>query len=202
MTVEIKVTIATLACMLLLGLDHDYFSSVLSILVYPTAYAVPESHELTGSIVEGRDLRYGEAWYRGPVVLSWRAIRRDLAHAGAGRNLVWHEFAHQLDYLDRATDGTPPLENRSQYRQWHEVMNREFERLIADSQSGRKTLLDPYGATNEADFFAVATECFFDRGAQLKSEIPSLYELFEPYYHQDPAAWKLGTVPRDTASDS
>ena len=192
LTAEIKVTIAALACLLLLGLEHDYFSSVLSILVYPTSYAVPESREHSGQIIEGHSRRFGEAWYRGPVILSWQTIRRDLAQARSGHNLVWHEFAHQLDFLDRATDGTPPLENRQQYRQWQEVMSREFERLIADSRAGRETLLDTYGTTNEAEFFAVATECFFDRGPELKAEIPSLYELLQQYYHQNPAAWELG----------
>lgn len=188
LTDEIKVTIATLACLLLLGIEHDYFSHVLSILVYPTAYAVPQSRAHGESIIEGRDLRYGEAWYRGPVILSWKAIERDLTRAGRGRNLVWHEFAHQLDYLDRATDGTPPLENRQQYRQWHEVMSHQFEQLNADAQLGRRTLLDPYGASNEAEFFAVATECFFEIPLALKEHHPDLYKELKLYYKQDPAS--------------
>ena len=109
-------------------------------------------------------------------------------HPEEGQNVVYHEFAHQLDMLDGLVDGTPPLETPQQYRLWRDVMTAEYRKLIEDSQEGRATLLDPYGTKNEAEFFAVATECFFDKPAAMAHRHPQLYELLRQYYHQDPAA--------------
>jgi hypothetical protein len=186
-TDEIRVTIAAQACLMALGLDDDPFARVLSILVYPTGYAVPEERWYEGWSIAGETARLGEAWYRGPVILSWADVRRDSRHLGQGRNLVWHEFAHQIDMLDRSNNGTPPLADRNQRRRWHDVMTAEYERLVNDAQSGRATLLDTYGTTNEAEFFAVTTECFFDRPVELRDRHPSLYELLCQYYRQDTA---------------
>ncbi|HEV3136693.1 MAG TPA: M90 family metallopeptidase [Pirellulales bacterium] len=188
LTDEMKVTIAGQACLMALALDGDPFGQVLSILVYPTPYAVPEEHWHEGWSIAGEAAHLGESWYRGPVILSWADVRRDARHPGEGRNLVWHEFAHQLDMLDRSTNGTPPLADPQQRRRWHDVMTKEFEQLIADADEGRATLLDTYGASSEAEFFAVATECFFDCPVDLRSEHPRLYELLGEYYRQDPAA--------------
>src|SRR5262249_24337589 len=107
---------------------------------------------------------------------------------GGGQNVVYHEFAHQLDMLDGYVDGTPPLETDEQYRRWRDVMTAEYQRLIDDSERGRATLLDQYGTRNEAEFFAVAAECFFDKPAQLGARHRDLYDLLRQYYHQDPAA--------------
>src|SRR5262249_38046228 len=162
---------AAQACLLLLGLEHDYFDRVLSILVYPNAYSVParpSSMMTVDPVFAGESHRLGEAWYRGPVVLSWADVLRDSQHPGRGTNLVWHEFAHQLDMLDREVDGTPPLENAAQYRRWTQVMSEEFERLRTAARKRLPTLLDPYGASSEGEFFAVATECFFDRPVELR----------------------------------
>jgi Mlc titration factor MtfA (ptsG expression regulator) len=188
MTDEIRVTIAAHACIMLLGMEHDYFAGVLSILVYPKAFQAPQRRHIGGGLeLDDASDRLGEAWYRGPVILAWKEIRREGRHPHSGRNLVWHEFAHQLDMLDRATDGTPPLNSREQLRRWQEVMTAEFNGLIADAEAGRPTLLDEYGATNEAEFFAVTTECFFDLPGPLRDEHPRLYALLAEYYGQDPA---------------
>ncbi len=185
---EMKVTIAAQACLLTLARDEDDYRVVQSILVYPNEYAVPHQTRLqdTFSIV-GQSTRLGEAWYRGPVILSWADVRESSRHLGNGRNLVWHEFAHQLDMLDREVDGTPPLENRAQYRQWTAVMTAEHERLRSSAEAGQPTLLDPYGTQNEAEFFAVVTECFFDRPVEMRAQHSELYELFKAFYRQDTA---------------
>jgi hypothetical protein len=188
MTDEVRVTVAGLASVLLLGLEHDYFSHVQSILVYPSGYTVParldEEHPVID--VEGEP-HLGEAWYRGPVVLSWAEVKEDAAHPQQGSNLVWHEFAHQLDMLDRSVNGTPPLASREARREWHEVMTAEFERLGREARAGRETLLDPYGAQDEAEFFAVASESFFSLPHALRREHPRLYAVLREYYRQDPA---------------
>src|SRR6516162_6669353 len=135
MTDEIKVTIAAMACLLVLGMEHNYFDRVKSILVYPTAYVAPESRERgTGVVDEAGEARLGEAWYRGPVVLSWDETRADGRLRHRGHNVVFHEFAHQLDMLDGVIDGTPPLANAEESRRWHEVMTKEYQRLIRSAE--------------------------------------------------------------------
>jgi MtfA peptidase len=185
---EMRVTIAAQACLLVLALDHVLFDSVLSILIYPREYVAPAARRLGGGETVAADVRLGEAWYRGPVVLSWAEVLDDCRHLGYGRNVVWHEFAHQLDMLDRASDGTPPLASREQYKRWSTVMSAELKNLRSASRIGRPTLIDPYGALNEAEFFAVVTECFFDRPAELRQEHPELYGLLAEFYRQDTAS--------------
>jgi len=189
MTDEIKVTIAALACLLLLAIEHDYFSRVQSILVYPGGYRAPEQEGIgDNAVLVSESPRLGEAHYRGPVILSWDEVRHDSRYPGAGRNLVIHEFAHQLDMLDGAIDGTPPLRSRKDYRRWRRVMTAEYDQLIAATEAGQPTLLDEYGTTSVAEFFAVATECFFNRPLDMAEQHPGLYDLLRGYFRQDPAA--------------
>jgi MtfA peptidase len=188
-TEEIKVTIAAQACLLVLGMKHNYFDRVSSILVYPRGYRVPPVDETQDDAIDDpRWARVGEAHYRGPVVLSWADVLREGRTPTASHNLVIHEFAHQLDFLDGVVNGTPPLKDEAQARRWHDVMTAEYQRLIRESASGQATLLDQYGTRNEAEFFAVATECFFDQPVSLKRCHSQLYELLREYYQQDPAA--------------
>lgn len=184
MTDEIQVTIAAQACLLVLGMEHNYFDRVLSILVYPHGYEAEGAHR---GVVEQGSGRLGEAHYRGPVILSWAEVLENGRHPRAGKNLVYHEFAHQLDMLDGVINGTPPLGSRDEYSRWQKVMTAEYQQLIEASAHGRATLLDQYGTTNEAEFFAVATECFFDRPVELRQRHPKLYELLRDYFKQDPA---------------
>ena len=189
MTDEIKVTVAAQACLLVLGLKHNYFERVQSILVYPRPYRdATERQGADGLIHDDSEGRLGEAHYRGPVVLSWSDVVEEGRNPQHGHNVVYHEFAHQLDMLDGVVDGTPPLETPELYQRWREVMTAEYQKLIEAAEHGRATLLDQYGTKNEAEFFAVATECFFDRPVQLARRHPELYDLLRQYYHQDPAA--------------
>jgi Mlc titration factor MtfA (ptsG expression regulator) len=186
-TDEMRVTIAAQASLMTLGLSGEPFRNVLSVLIYPSGYAALEERWYEGWSISGESGRLGESWYRGPVILSWDEVRRDSRRPGEGRNLVWHEFAHQIDMLDRSTNGTPPLADRQERQRWHDVMTAEYEQLVTDAEEGRATLLDTYGASNEAEFFAVATECFFDCPVDLRAEHPGLYDLLRGYYGQDPA---------------
>ena len=191
LTDDMRVTIAALAAVLILGLDDFYFDNVVTILVYPNAYVVKEERALGGgATIEGESDRLGEAHYRGPVILSWAEIHENALAPGYGQNLVFHEFAHQLDMLNGAFDGTPNLPNDELAKRWADLMDREFRRLQAAERRGRDTLLDPYGATDPAEFFAVATECFFDAPRAMQREYPPLYKLFCDYFRQDPATWK------------
>ncbi len=188
---EIRVTIAAQACLLQLGLPHDYYRNVESILVYPTTVMLPERQtgvfESAAAPVEGSVPILGQAFVRGPVILVWDAVLHDARHPGQGHNVVYHEFAHKLDMLDGAADGTPPLADRDELAEWTAVCSREFLRLRSLAGMGHKTFLDAYGGTNEAEFFAVATEEFFDRPDALHGQAPDLYRVLCDYYHQDPA---------------
>ncbi len=120
-------------------------------------------------------------------MLSWDDVRKGASDIHDGHNLVLHEFAHQLDREDGEINGTPLLEQHSQYVAWGRVLNAEYERLRRDSWLGRYTVLDEYGATNPAEFFAVATECFFEKSGVLKKRHPALYKELKSFYRQDPA---------------
>ena len=192
LTDEIRVTIAAQACLLQLGLPHDYYRNVDSILVYPSTVVLPERSpgvfERVDAPVEAPVPILGQAFARGPVILVWDAVLHGARHPEQGHNVVYHEFAHQLDMLDGAADGTPPLAGPDQLSQWVEVCTREFLRLRGLAEKGHRTFLDSYGAQNEAEFFAVATEEFFDRPLALLLHAPDLYRVLSDYYRQDPAA--------------
>ena len=189
---EIRVTIAGQACLLLLGRDHSLFDDVESIVIYPSAMRAPERPQYvfdrTVQPVVSRPDLLGEAHLRGPVLLAWDAAKRGARHPKDGHNVVIHELAHKIDLLDGNADGTPPLESRAALRTWAEVAAPVFLELRARSDAGQKTFLDDYGATNEAEFFAVATEQFFEQPVRFRREHPDLYELLRDYYRQDPAA--------------
>jgi Mlc titration factor MtfA (ptsG expression regulator) len=185
---EIMVTIAMLAAVPLLGLDVDAYREVSAIIVYPNSmvsrgtYAGPAS----GTVRDAGIPILGEAHdRRGPIILAWDSTRDSARHLGSGHNVVYHEFAHKLDMLDAVVDGTPPLPNRSAVERWVEVCTAPFEALRAGDD---RPPLQPYGATNPAEFFAVATEAFFDVPVELARNEPDLYSVLAAYFHQDPAA--------------
>jgi len=191
LTEEMKVAIAAQACVLLLHRETDYFPKVDTILVYPHAYQATRTEHLPdGSVREVEVARLGESWSRGVVVLSWHDVVHGAACVRDGQNLVLHEFAHQLDQEDGSADGAPILEERSHYLAWARVLSEEYEDLQEAAEKRRKTVLDKYGATNPAEFFAVATECFFEKPRQLSRKHPELYEELKRYYRQDPLEFK------------
>lgn len=185
---RILVTIAGQAAMLLLGLEHDYYRNVRDILVYPHAYQGGRGSQLEGGVVTDQpSQRLGEAWLRGPVILSWDAALQGARRPRDGRNVVYHEFAHKLDMLDGTADGVPPLEAPADYPRWYRTMMREYKILQRDLERGRDGLLRPYGASAPEEFFAVAVEVFFEQGARLRREAPELYGVLRDYFRQDPA---------------
>jgi len=190
-TDEIRVVIASEACMLVLGLDHDLYPDLVSILIYPSTVVVPppRSGVFTQSpLVQQRDKAiYGQAMRRGPVVLVWDEVARGARHPETGHNVVYHEFAHLLDMATGTASGTPRLHSLDQYREWAEIFSREFLALRRSAGRGRKTFLDPYGAVNEAEFFAVATEFFFDNPVSMEKTHKALYNVLAGFYRQDPA---------------
>jgi hypothetical protein len=189
LTNEMKVTIAAQACILLLNRRTKYFPKLRTILVYPHTY-VARTVSSNGIITSnGQSVRLGESWQSGPVVLAWDSVKGGTLNITDARNVVLHEFAHQLDQEDGAADGAPILERRSRYITWARVLSKEYEVLRKKMRKHRRSVLDKYGATNPAEFFAVATETFFEKPRQMEKEHPELYDELKNYYKVDPAAW-------------
>lgn len=189
LTDEIRVTIAAQACLLLLHRKTDYYPRLTSILVYPSGYTVPGDRYVGGNVWEegGEDLLGHTERHMRSLVLAWDAAKRGGLDPSDGENLVLHEFAHQLDFEDYDTDGAPPLSTRSEYLAWAQVMKKEFEALRAAAAAGLPTVLDIYGATNPAEFFAVVTEAFFELPRALRERHPELYAAVSQFFRQDPA---------------
>lgn len=185
LTDEILVTISAAACLLILGLDIDYYRRVQTILVYPHGYM----GEQVGGVFESRTPTLGEAHYRGPVILSWGQLQHDNQNLGSGENLAFHEFSHQLDMLTGEIDGTPPMPSQKIDERWASIMTKHYEELSRTAKLGLPTLLDVYGTENEAEFFAVCTECFFDRPVDMQIQHPDLYDVMDEFYCVNPSEW-------------
>ncbi len=189
-TLEMKLTIAAVACLLLLNERGKYFPKLSSILIYPTTYFVTQTVATSDYVVEEkREARLGESWVKDQLVLSWQQVQQDTRSWRDGHNVVLHEFAHQLDQEDGKAEGVPILPRKSDYPIWAKVMTEEYQQLCNDVQKGKNTVINSYGATNPAEFFAVATETFFEKPQQLLKKHPALYELLQPYYRLDPVQW-------------
>src|SRR5205823_8408400 len=183
-TDEVRVTIAAQACLLLLHRRTDYFPDLLTILVFPLSYMVEEKRQIGEHVwEEGSVGRLGETGRRmGSLVLSWGAVTHGAADPSDGKNVVLHEFAHQLDFENHAADGVPGLATREQQSAWSEVMNSEFASLRAADESGIPMLLDTYGATDPVEFFAVSVEAFFEQPHALRARHPRLYAELRNYF--------------------
>jgi len=195
---EIRVTIAGQACLLVLGYEGVLYANVETILVYPSAVKprrVEEPIFAAPRIVPDEQVLLGEAHRRGPVILTWDAVRRGGIHPELGHNVVYHEFAHKLDMLDGAVDGVPPLASREQHERWLAVCRQAYEELRQGVDRGLETFLDPYGLSDQAEFFAVATEAFFDEPVRLRFLHPELYSVLSEFYRQEPAARQLRAEP-------
>src|SRR5881227_669699 len=197
-TDEVCVTIAAQACLLLLHRETDYFPGLLTILVYPLTYMAEEKRQIGEHVwEEGTVGRLGETGRRmGSLVLAWGAVKHGAADPSDAKNVVLHEFAHQLDYENHAADGVPGLATREQQSAWSEVMRTEFASLRAADESGIPTLLDTYGATDPVEFFAVSVEAFFEQPRALWARHPKLYAELQKYFRQDPVEFSAETVPQ------
>ncbi len=188
-TDEIRVTIAAQANMLLLNRKAHYFPKLRTILVYPDTYAAKTISSNGTVTIDGQSVRLGESWQNGPVVLAWNSVTGGTLNIADAQNVVLHEFAHQLDQEDGTGDGAPILEHRSSYVAWARVLSKEYEALQSKKKKHRRAVMNKYGATNPAEFFAVATETFFEKSKQMKKKHPELYDELKNYYKLDPVEW-------------
>lgn len=190
-TDEIRVTIAAQASVLLLGMDEDLYPGLRTIIVYPHTYRAKETvHRPEGTQIERSQVRTGESWSYGTIVLSWDNVLHGTLDMRDGENVVLHEFAHQLDDEMGPGDGVPDLPNLSRYRAWAKVFAREYGQLLARLRRQRSDIFRTYAAESPAEFFAVATELFFEKSGQLRSLHPELYAQLRMFYGQDPAEIK------------
>lgn len=206
-TDEMRVIIAAQACMLLLHRETDYYPLMRTVIVYPSTYLAQGRSVGPGGIVtEEAGWRQGESWHRlsspaggGPVILSWQDVQHGAADVRDGHNVVFHEFAHQLDAESGSVEGAPVLDGdgttggpRSQYIAWARVLGAEYNALLQDLAARRPTVLRAYAGTSPAEFFAVLTEVFFERPGELKARHPELYEQMKGFFRQDPAVLRCG----------
>jgi MtfA peptidase len=188
-TEEMKLTIAAQACILLFNRKVDYYPRLSTVLVYPSAYVARRIRRMGYAEFVSQEARLGESWHRDYVVLSWDDVQHAALDLKDGHNIVLHEFAHQLDQENDMADGLPLLDQRSQYVTWARVLSKEYADFCDRVYQGKMTVLDPYGAENPAEFFAVLTEAFFDKPKELKRTHPELYEEVSKLYKVDPASW-------------
>lgn len=190
-THEVRLTIAAQACLLLLHRSTDYFPRLLTVLVYPSAYMARETRQLHEHVwEEGRTIRLGETGrLLGSVVLAWDAVKTGAVDAADGKNVVLHEFAHQLDFENFAADGAPELATPAEQESWHKVMHAEFAALRIAEENGMPTLLNTYGASDPAEFFAVSVEAFFEQPHALRARHPRLYQELQKFFNQNPVEY-------------
>ncbi|HET9023797.1 MAG TPA: M90 family metallopeptidase [Burkholderiaceae bacterium] len=189
-TDEMRVTIAAQACLLLLNRRTDYFPNLTEILVYPGKFIVDRQvADGIGLARRDRSVLSGESWSSGQVILSWDDALEGAARSDDAFNVVIHEFAHQLDQENGAANGAPFMRGRSRRQRWADVLGREYAALQGRIVDGQPSLIDAYGATNPAEFFAVVSEVFFERPCELAAEHPGLYAEFSRFYRVNPLSW-------------
>lgn len=183
---EIRLTIAAQACLLHLGLEGPLYPTLRTVIVYPDAYVADEVEEQPGGVEVGqRRIRYGESWGHGTLLLSWRDVLEGAADPGDGTNVVFHEFAHKLDEETGETNGAPALPSQERYQRWQRAFTRAYEQLErAIEYGGSIGPFNPYAAESPAEYFAVATELFFERPGALMAHNAELYQELRDFYHQ------------------
>src|SRR5262245_52615130 len=189
-TLPMKLAIAAQACLLVLGRSARVYEDLYSILIYPAAFLAPEEHRDEAGVVHHHERALAEqAWDTHRIILSWVDVIAGAYSPADGFNVVYHEFAHYLDAEAGEVNGAPFLGDPRLYERWSRVMKKEFERLREAEARGEATVLDPYGAQNPGEVFAVATEAFFELPGELKPQTPGRYAERSSHHRLDPADW-------------
>ncbi|APX12711.1 zinc-dependent peptidase [Tateyamaria omphalii] len=185
---EIALSIAGQAALLVVGTDA-WYKHLTTVLIYPGAFKSKQTRQEGYVVTEEEVVRLGESWSRGPVVLSWRDVQQGGLNDDDGLNVVLHEFAHQLDDLSGQTDGAPPMAPGQSFAAWAEVIVDAYDRHVTNVDARRRTVIDPYGATNHEEFFAVVVELFFERPDALRATEPDVYDQLAMLLGVDPITW-------------
>jgi Mlc titration factor MtfA (ptsG expression regulator) len=187
-TEEMRLSIAAQACLLVVNSD-TWYDHLQTILIYPGAFKSRRARRNGYVVTEREVVRTGESWARGPVILSWTHARQGAANDHDGRNVVLHEFAHQIDDLSGRIDGVPNLRGDQSFAGWAKAFIEAYERHVRHVRRGRRTVVDAYGAEGPEEFFAVAVEAFFERPVQLVRAEPAVYEQLSKFFRLEPATW-------------
>ena len=194
-TDEMRVLVSVQAALLLLRLGPDGFSELRQVLIYPGPFVVDRNQpDASGLVHEHRRALSGESWQQGQVILSWADVLAGAADPSDGHNVVLHEFAHQIDQAHGRANGAPWLPGRARRERWAHVMNAEYQALRQQLAAGGSSLIDPYGATEPAEFFAVVSELFFEKPAELAEYHPALFSELQGLFGVDPRLWLDATV--------
>ncbi len=186
LTDEMILTVAGQACMLVINREGRPYPNLNTVLLYPSTFSSRVTNSMGGTSTQHR---LGESWSNGTVILAWDSVEHGARNVFDGHNVTLHEFAHQLDSELGSTDGVPRLHDKATYHIWGQVIHDGYQELVNHAERRRKTVLDPYGATNPAEYFAVATEAFFEKPKQLLKKRPELYAQLKGYYLLDPIEW-------------
>ncbi|PCH72046.1 MAG: hypothetical protein COC12_06835 [Rhodobacteraceae bacterium] len=187
-TDEMRLSIAAQACLLVVNSD-TWYDHLTTILIYPSAFKSRKLEHSGYVVTERETVRIGESWSRGPVILSWAHTRQGAINDRDGHNVVFHEFAHQIDDLSGHTDGVPNLDKSQKFAEWERVFVTAYKSHVQHVQAGRKTVFDAYGAEGQEEFFAVAVEVFFERPAALKEHEPAVYRQLAMLFRLEPTTW-------------
>ncbi|WP_019868525.1 M90 family metallopeptidase [Methylovulum miyakonense] len=182
-----RVAIAAQACLPVLGLGFQYLSGWTDVIVYPSAFRV--NRDLTdaaGVVHHEEQVLVGESWSRGPLIVSWAEVGQDASAHHPGHNVVIHEIAHKLDFLNGRMNGYPPLHAGMSIPKWTEALNNAYQHLVTRIEHHHHTGIDPYAASSPAEFFAVTSEYFFCAPETLHTDFPEVYQQLQLYYRQDP----------------
>ncbi|MBT8149758.1 MAG: zinc-dependent peptidase [Gammaproteobacteria bacterium] len=187
---EVRVNIAGQACLLVLAEEGEIYPGFRTIMVYPDTF-YSDTNQQDGAVVSHqRRHRAGESWHRGPVILSWGDVLRGGANEDDGFNVVMHEFAHKLDEQNMAVNGQPLLREHSHYGEWVRILNSEYAAFLRRVERRKNKVMDAYGAESPPEFFAVATESFFEKSIAMRDRLPVLYAQLQRFYQLDPASWQ------------
>lgn len=200
LTEEMRVTVALQACLPILNLGLDWYTGWVSVILYPAGF-IP-NHEYTdgaGVVHRERHALSGESWLRGPVVLSWADVVP--ADEETGHNVVIHELAHKLDMLDGAANGLPPLHRDMSVKAWAETFSQAYLDFQKSIERGEQSVIDPYGAEDPGEFFAVISELFFESPLLTKQHYPAVYQQLSAFYRQDPAARSTSSLHKRGPQD-
>ena len=187
LTDDMKLIIAAQACVPIFKLGLNYYSSFIQITVYPSAFWVKRNEvDAAGVVHLKKVLLSGESWTRGPVILSWQDIEHDMLHHNRGHNVIIHEFCHKIDMLNRGANGTPPIPATSSEKEWNNIFNNAYERLLKQVRSHHKPSINNYAAQSPIEFFAVVSEYFFTAPEHLQHNYPLVYNELTLFYQQNP----------------
>jgi len=187
-TMSMRITVAAQACLLILNLDPDYFDNWVEVILYPGAFKVEhELRDTNGLVTNVAQILSGEAWLRGPLILSWEDVERDSYQCEPGHNVVLHEFAHKLDGRNGATNGLPPLRLGMNRNNWAIALSKAYNELCRRVAAGEPTIINPYAASNPAEFFAVITEYYFTAPELLINCCPDVHRQLSLFYQKPEA---------------